>query len=288
MNKIAIVTTSSDKYFHLLQELIDSIRSFKESKKVDICLIDYDLSSKNINIIKKKVNQVSKVKKFLNNNDAIPFEYIQMFLPKYFPKYEKYIWIDADCWINSWSGIEMLINASNNNYFAISSMGDRHCPRTIIRIDWLFRNIGFVKSQNIKHSIKLGLPMHEARLLGLKNHLNAGVFALNRKSKFWNSWINNFKKLKGPSYGRAQLAMNYSVYMSKNKINILPNYINCLIENGIAVFDEKKKKFVEEYYPYNEIGIIHLAGKKERFKNTKVRFKTLQGKYIFKSIRYRD
>lgn len=286
MSKITIVSASSDKYFHLFLELIDSIKKFKKSKNIDICLINYNLSKTNLEIAKKKVDQITEVKKFLSTNNANPFEYIQMFLPKYFPNYHKYIWIDSDCWVNSWSGIDMLIKASENNILAISSMGDRHCPGASIRVDWIYKNFGLIKSQNLKHSVKQGIPIKDARILGLKPHLNAGVFALNKESSFWKLWINSFKKLKGPSYGRAQLALNYSVYMNDNKVNILPNYINCLISNGIAIYDEKKKKFLEKYYPHNEIGIVHLAGKKERFINKKLKFNNKAKINIFTSIRF--
>ena len=286
MNKITIVTTSSDKYVHLLIEMLDSIKRFKGSKKIDLCLIDYNLSEKNLQKLKKKFNYISKVKKYLNDSDINPFEYIQLFLPKYFPNYQKYIWIDADCWVNSWSAIDMLIKASDRNILAISSMGDRHCPGETIRIDWIYKNFGIIKSQNLKHSLKQGIPIKEARILGLKHHLNAGVFALNKQSSFWKLWINNFRKLRGPSYGRAQLALNYSAYMNDNKINILPNYINCLINSGMAIYDEKKKKFLEKYYPHNEIGIVHLAGKKERFINKKLKFNNKANKNIFTNIRF--
>jgi len=182
MNNLAIVSACSDKYFHLFLELLHSIKKNVELKKIDICLIDNGLNEKNLSYNKKKVQIISPVIKFIKNSPVDPFEYVQLFLPKYFPNYKKYIWIDADCWLNSGSAIKMLIEASNKGYFAISSMGDRDCPGAMIRIDWLFRNMGIVKSQNIKHSFKLGLSTKEARYLGLKPHLNAGVFALDKKS----------------------------------------------------------------------------------------------------------
>jgi len=286
MNNLAIVSACSDKYFHLFLELLHSIKKNVELKKIDICLIDNGLNEKNLSYIKKKVQIISPVIKFIKNSPVDPFEYVQLFLPKYFPNYKKYIWIDADCWLNSGSAIKMLIEASNKGYFAISSMGDRDCPGAMIRIDWLFRNMGIVKSQNIKHSFKLGLSTKEARYLGLKPHLNAGVFALDKKSIFWSTWIKNFKKLRGPRYGRAQLAMNYSVYIGDNKVNILPNYINCLISPDIVLNDKKKKKFVERYYPHKEIGIVHLAGKDIRFKDKKMKIKNLDNKIVLKSLRF--
>ena len=68
MSKITIVSASSDKYFHLFLELIDSIKKFKKSKNIDICLINYNLSKTNLEIVKKKVDQITEVKKFLSTN----------------------------------------------------------------------------------------------------------------------------------------------------------------------------------------------------------------------------
>ena len=33
------------------------------------------------------------------------------FLPKYFPSYEKYLWIDCDAWVQEWSAIELYFKA---------------------------------------------------------------------------------------------------------------------------------------------------------------------------------
>ena len=215
MKENVIISLADSNYFELLNELVDSIKRFKESKNTAICIMDAGLKEDQKSFLKKKVDEIKPadwdidVPDFkVKGREWLKSQVSRAFLPKYFPNYKKYIWIDADCWLNSGSAIKMLIEASNKGYFAISSMGDRDCPGAMIRIDWLFRNMGIVKSQNIKHSFKLGLSTKEARYLGLKPHLNAGVFALDKKSIFWSTWIKNFKKLRGPRYGRAQLAMN--------------------------------------------------------------------------------
>lgn len=295
--KIAIVTIASDKYFHLACELIDSIRKHKRSKNIDICFIERNLSKKNILLLKKKykIKKISPVIKFYKKLNIDPFEYAQITLPKYFPEYDKFIWIDSDAWVNSWGGIETLINASANNKFAISSMADRH-TNFLIRIIWLFRNIGIIKSQNLKHSIKMGLSQNLFRKIGLKPHLNAGIFALNKKSKFWLIWQNYFKKLKGPAYGKNQLSMNLAVYENLDLVNILPHYINCLPNPLNVIFDTKKKLFVEKFFPHNEIGMMHLASgarldefsKDFRFYNHKIKIKTLNNKYIWRSYRFKN
>ena len=57
MNSNAIVTLADSKYFDLLEELIDSIKSFKESNNVSICILDAGLTENQIKTIKSKIRK---------------------------------------------------------------------------------------------------------------------------------------------------------------------------------------------------------------------------------------
>ena len=41
----------------------------------------------------------------------------------------------------------------------------------------------------VKHAIKKGFSVDVAREVGLRPHINAGVFSLEKNSKFWNETI---------------------------------------------------------------------------------------------------
>ena len=58
MTKKTIVTLSDKNYFPLLEELIHSIRKFKESKDVDICVLDAGLTSAQIEKISTVVDEI--------------------------------------------------------------------------------------------------------------------------------------------------------------------------------------------------------------------------------------
>ena len=60
--KTAIVTLSDTGYFHLLEELVDSVHSFKESNSVSICVLDAGMKEEQLKIIKSKVYSVKKAK----------------------------------------------------------------------------------------------------------------------------------------------------------------------------------------------------------------------------------
>ena len=58
MKKNVIISLADSNYFLLLNELIDSIKRFKESKEIAICILDAGLEDKQKEILKKKVDSI--------------------------------------------------------------------------------------------------------------------------------------------------------------------------------------------------------------------------------------
>ena len=60
MKENTIISLADSNYFNLLNELIDSINRFKQSKDLDICIMDAGLKENQIKILEKKVYQIKK------------------------------------------------------------------------------------------------------------------------------------------------------------------------------------------------------------------------------------
>ena len=58
MKKNVIVSLADDNYLPLLEELIDSIKKFKESENVAICILDAGLTKEQIKKILNKVDEI--------------------------------------------------------------------------------------------------------------------------------------------------------------------------------------------------------------------------------------
>ena len=58
MAKKTIVTLADSNYFPLLEELIHSIRKFKQSEDIDICVLDAGLTSDQIELINPSLNEL--------------------------------------------------------------------------------------------------------------------------------------------------------------------------------------------------------------------------------------
>lgn len=308
LKKTAIISLADSKYFELLNELVDSILSHPQSKEISICILDGGLEKWQIEILEKKVYKVIVPNINLQINrlglEKKPYLlgcYSRLFLRDIFPEFDRYIWIDSDAWVNSWIAIDQLIKGSTDGKIAISSMSDRHTGR-VLKVNWFFRGLGSVKSQNYKHAISSGYSLSISRKVGLEPHLNAGVFCLEKNSNFWDVWLKeyNFAVKKGRIFGTEQITINIAVHILGQPVDILPHYCNWIpyAVDGLCVntiISEEKNLFLEKYTPNHPVGIMHLAGGIKinqldvRFnKKTKVKIYNSNNKIIEKSLRFEN
>ena len=301
MKENTIVSLADEKYFNLLEELIESIKCFPDSKNIAICVLDAGLNQDQINKIKNKVDEIKKaewdieVSSFkVKGKEWLKSQVSRAFLPKYFSSYKKYLWIDCDAWVNDWNSIELYFKACENGKLGITqSIGPGY--RILSKVKWLFGKLAIIKSQNFKHAVSSKINMQKARKIAFAPHLNIGVFSLEKNSPAWSIWQNNLKDtLKhGRIFGSEGLAINLSVYVDNVDTEFLPLGCNWIASHILPKFDESKKKFVEPYLPNNKIGIMHLAagiwkeGKDMRLdKSIKVEIKSLKDGTLSKSLRF--
>ena len=297
MKKNVIISLADANYFELVNELVDSIKNHKQSENVAICIMDAGLKSEQIEILDKKVDIIKKAEwdievssSKVKDREWLKSQVSRAFLPRYFPGYDKYLWIDADAWVNSWYAIELYFKGCDDKKLAIATSADRAYGR-VLRADWFFRSFARIKSQNYKHAKSSGFSEKIAREVALKPHLNIGVFALQSNAPHWEVWQKNLKKAlsSGKIWGSEQIAMNITIYSDKLDVEILPAYCNWTLIEALK-FDEKSNTLVEPYLPNHEIGIVHFAGKNnDEIRNNKEfvsKIQTTEGKIIEKKLRF--
>jgi lipopolysaccharide biosynthesis glycosyltransferase len=301
MKKNVIVSLADANYYPLLSELINSIKRFEKSRDIAICILDAGLSDQQKDELSSKVDEIKSAEWDIKVPDSkikgrewLKSQVSRAFLPKYFPNYEKYLWIDCDAWVNDWQTIELYFKACENEKLGITqTIGPGY--KITSRVDWVFGKLAIIKSQNFKHAIKSKISYEKARKLAFAPHINIGVFSLEKKSTTWEKWQENLKQtLKGGDiFGSEQLAMNMSVYIDNVETEFLPLNCNWITSNLLPKFDEVNNTFVEPYLPNYKIGIMHLAAgiwkdnKDMRLnKEIEIDIKTLQGKILNKSLRF--
>ena len=303
MKKKVIVSLADANYFPLLEELVDSIKRFKESDNVAICILDAGLTQKQKETLLNKVDEIKSAEWDIEVPDYkvkgkewLKSQVSRAFLPKYFPNYEKYLWIDCDAWVNDWDCVELYFKACDNGKLGITqTIGPGY--KITSKVNWLFGKLAIIKSQNFKHAVKSKIGYDNARKLAFAPHINIGVFSLEKNSKGWSSWQNNLiKTLKaGNIFGSEGLAINISVYIDDLETEFLPLNCNWITSNLLPKYDDRKEIFVEPYLPNYKIGIMHLAagiwkdGKDMRVdKSLQIEIENLDNKKILKSLRYNN
>ena len=301
MKKNVIVSLADANYFPLLDELIDSIQRFKQSESVAICILDAGLKQDQKDTLSKKVDEIKNAEWDIEvpgykvkGKEWLKSQVSRAFLPKYFPNYEKYLWIDCDAWVNDWNCVDLYFKACDDGKLGITqTIGPGY--KITSKVNWLFGKLALIKSQNFKHAVKSKISYADARKLAFAPHINIGVFSLEKDSKGWSTWQNNLEKtLKaGNIFGSEGLAINMSVYIDNLETEFLPLNCNWITSNLLPKYDQKQSTFVEPYLPNYKIGIMHLAagiwkdGKDMRVDKTiKIELDTLDKNKILKSLRY--
>ena len=303
MKKNVIVSLADANYFDLLNELVDSIKRFKESKDVAICILDAGLTEEQKEKLTKKVDEIKSAEwdievpaSKVRGKEWLKSQVSRAFLPKYFPKYEKYLWIDCDAWVNDWKTVELYFKACDNGKLGITqTIGPGY--KITSKVNWLFGKLAIIKSQNFKHAVKSKIGFEKARKLAFAPHINIGVFSLEKNSPGWISWQKNLEiTLKaGNIFGSEGLAINMSVYIDDLDTEFLPLNCNWITSNLLPKYSNKEDTFVEPYLPHYKIGIMHLAagiwrdGKDMRVnKDIKIEIDTTENTTVLKSLRYNN
>jgi len=301
MKKNVIVSLADSNYFELLNELVDSIKNFEKSKDVAICILDAGLTNEQKIKLSKKVDEIKSAEWDIDvpafkvkEKEWLKSQVSRAFLPKYFPNYEKYLWIDCDAWVNDWTSVELYFKACENGKLGITqTLGPGY--KIMSKVKWLFGKVAIIKSQNFKHAVKSKIGLSKARKLAFAPHINIGVFSLEKNSPGWISWQKNLEiTLKsGNIFGSEGLAINMSVYIDELDTEFLPLNCNWIASNLLPKFDETQNTFVEPYLPNHKIGIMHLAagiwdGDKDMRldKEVKINIQSTQKNLLSKSLRF--
>ena len=294
MNKTTFVSGCDANYFPILIEWIHSVRAFKESKDMDICIMDGGLSEEQIEKLKPYAAQIVKPDWPANipaykirGRDYLKCCVCRPFIPKIFPGYDQYIWMDADTWLQSWEAIPLYQEGARRKKLAITAQVDRAYPRQI-RLKWLGRLPWKVRGFYYTNALK-AFGFKTAQKLLPYNVLNAGAFAMDADAPHWLRWQELVVEAlqKGKVFTAEQLTLGMITYLEDYPVEILPAWTQWLCENK-PIWDEDKNVFVEPYLPHKTLSIVHMSGwddmRLDRSLTTK--FKTLAGNSIEKSYRY--
>ena len=294
MTKIALVSSADHNYFPMLLEWVHCIRSFPESKDMDICIMNSGMKPEQVERLRPLVTTIVdpdwpcpipahkiRGREYLKACVARPF------MKNYFSGYDLYFWMDADTWVQNWEAVELFITGGMRKKITLTGQVDRAYPRQI-RVKWLgswpWKVRGFYFS-----NARRAFGFKTAKKLMPYHVLLAGAFCLHKDAPHWDRWQELVKTAvkRGKVFTAEQLSLGIMCYLEGYEYEILPGWVHWLCEFK-PLWDTEKEKWVEPFLPHHEIGILHLSGFDEMRVNRSVTtdFKTLQGGVIEKNYRY--
>ena len=175
---------------------------------------------------------------------------VRPFLPRYFPGYDLYLWIDADAWVQEQFALDWLWAAAATGALAAVPHVDRAYRQSPHIIEWRMQQM------------QAGFGTAAAEQALWNPYFNAGVFALRADAPHWRLWEKHF--LEGLTAGKSifccdQSALNHMLWNENLPVHPLPALCNWLCHLAQPDFDFEHQKFREPFSPQNAIGILHLT-----------------------------
>ena len=287
--RVLIVSGADNNFFPLLKGLILSLHSHEEVKKLSLAFLDLGLLEEQVKWLKAYTDMVvvpqwdvSVPDKFEGSRHYMGFT-ARMFLRKYFPGFDVYMWIDADAWLQDSSGLNLYIEGANRDYIAATPHVDRSYFLSTEKVDFRYR------------LFKKIYGVHLANVLLQRPYLNAGIFAVREDAPHWDIFaavLQTAVTSLGHVRRANQVAFNAAIYLHNLPVQLLPAICNWQCSLALPIWDEKRKLFCEPFLPFQPIYFMHLTGitKGEKYfqiKNRKTsQVKTITGETMMTDLRY--
>jgi hypothetical protein len=258
--RLLVVTGADSKHIDLLKDFITSFRLMYDNR-FDVGLIKFDNHADFLDV----ENRFDVVVSQSNDYEAFRGQYgyycafvgAKPRLPELFPGYDFYCWVDADCWFCTSGSLMRIFAGAASSDIAIHPEYDGHYwrnPTPVLRT----RQIYSVNENILNDEIYLNISM-----------FNSGVFSCRNTSPVWGLWSNSLAKLrlKGETsevYFSDQIPLHKLIIENNISVAPLRAIDNWQLYACTPLIDldcnQKRFKLRAPSPPFEEIGILHLAG----------------------------
>jgi hypothetical protein len=254
---IALIFAADEKYFHLLDGLLASLELQSVPARFHRCLFDLGLSSAQANAIRRRVDQIVTPDWAIDfpERDNAPRWFRAMvnrpFLPKFFPGFDVYLWLDVDGWLQDGKCLERFVHAASEGDVAI--VPERFGP-PIAYTRRLPDNRLLVQELS-EQTIRANLancyrdsfgPEYAAHAEGPVR--NTGAFAIRADSKAWEAWQEQIRigLRGGPKHVLVeQMALNIAFITGSATARDLPFICNWNVATNHPVLDVSRPALVD-------------------------------------------
>ncbi|MBV8193514.1 MAG: hypothetical protein JOY64_07180 [Alphaproteobacteria bacterium] len=255
----AIAITGGDAgYFELMKDCIASLRATPEGRGLALGVLDCGLTAEQRQWCTARGAELAEAHWDFDfpSRDNLPDGYKALtarpFLPRYFPGFDLYFWIDGDCWVQQGDAVTLLLRAARSG--ALAAAPEIHRSMRQYRHAW-GEYVGVCGT-----AYEACFDKATAERLIRYPMINAGVFALRADAPHWAGWAEVFGETLQRSTDLAdQLALNVLIYDRGFPHEPLPARCNWPIHHATPAWDAERDLFVEPAMPYEPIGILHMT-----------------------------
>lgn len=264
-----VVSGADEAYFPLLDELISSLLQWEPRPFAAIACLDVGLAPQSRIALERRVAHVVEPRPDLPIDAARCAEQpglrartAKPFLPRYFPGYDIYLWIDADAWVQKRFAIDWYIGAAAQGFLAAATHVHAAYLTDPGTVNWRKERMAGYFGQESVARIRWDM------------YLNSGVVALRADAPHWSVWAASFARGLEATGGKIitdQTALNQAVWMEGLPVCPLPAVCNWLTHLAFPAFHAVRGCFAEPVAPAHDIGILHLTNHAARTEQYELR-----------------
>lgn len=278
--KILLVSGADANYYQLLSEMIDSVGKFSPFQSLEVAVFDLGLESYQVKeledqeiIVKKPLDLDGILPKRKKLKAGILAAIGKITLPKQFPGYDIYIWVDADIWFQSPLALQHFAIEADKGKMAVVPTID-HCyiqGKMQNAIEYRQKRINQLLGLKgrILQFIKPNRELEQAKYY----YLNGGIFALSATAPHWTAMSQCYRDglLKGSiSGGLIQTCSTLMFIKGDLPFHPFPSRYNWLCHRSEPIWDEKESCYVTPLAPHEKIHVVHLTADTKN--NKKLRY----------------
>jgi hypothetical protein len=252
------ITGGDANYFDLMRDCIGSLQATAEGRALALGILDCGLTEEQRAWCRERgaTLVVPEWDFDFPGRDRLKDGYKALtarpFLPRYFPGFDLYLWIDGDCWVQQGDAVALFLAAARTGKLAVAP--EIHRSMRHYRHAWKeFSTINGAAFESC-------FDKETAERLVRYPLINAGVFALPVDAPHWQGWAD----LLGEALQRStdmtdQITLNVLVYDRGFECEPLPSRCNWPVHHATPAWDAERGLFVEPAMPYEALGILHLT-----------------------------
>jgi hypothetical protein len=286
MARTIIISASDAAYFYLLSELLRSVEKGALRDGIDLGVLDLGLEEGQRDELKARgvklcVPELDYDAALFRTPPKPAFRAMtaRPHLPHYFPGYDLYIFLDADCWVQDWEAVRLYATAALRMGVAVTPETDRsYTP--------LFADDPVAEWRRKVYLRCFGEQI--ACDLSVYDMINTGLFASRADSVLWENWSRVLGIVYGavgePLFYAEQTVLNTLIRSQVVPAAFLPARCNWMCNRALPVCGEDGTMLHEPQPPFDRLGIIHLTGP---LKNDELTLTDLAGGKWVRSLRFR-